>query len=85
MFMWKWNIKLCFISNWRKIVAKNIWDCHWIGNSGTINSKTFRYISRNVFNSQNRLYAFPCVFDVVPAGFKVMIWVVSLALLQNCR
>ena len=31
-FMWEWNIKLPFISNWRKIVVENIWDCHWIGN-----------------------------------------------------
>ena len=27
MFVTKWNIKLCFISNWRKIVAENIRDC----------------------------------------------------------
>ena len=50
MFMWEWNIKLCFTSNWRKIVVENIGDFHWIGNSGTINSKSLRDISRSVFN-----------------------------------
>ena len=39
MLMWKWNIKLCFISYWRKLVVENIWDCHWIGNVGAINRK----------------------------------------------
>ena len=32
-----------------------------------------------------RFYAFPCIFDAVPVGFKVIIVVVSFALLQNCR
>ena len=83
MFMWKWNIKLRFTSNWRKIVVENIWDCHWIGNGGTINRKTLRDISRNFFNSYNRFYAFPCIFNAVPVGFKVMIVVVSFALPQG--
>ena len=42
-------------------------------------------MSRNVINSYNRLNAFPCIFNAVPVGFKVMIVVVSSALLQNCR
>ena len=46
----KWNIKLSFSSNQRKIVVENIWDFQWIGYSGTINSKGLRDISRNVFN-----------------------------------
>ena len=85
MILWKWNIKLHFISYWRKIVVENIWDCHWIGNGGTINRKALRNISRNVFNSYNRFYAFPCIFDAAPVGFKVMIVVISFALLQNCK
>ena len=39
------------MSDGRKIVVENIWDCHWVGNSGAINSKTLRHINRNVFNS----------------------------------
>ena len=39
--------KLCFTSNWRKIVVENIGDFHWIENSGTINSKGLRDISRS--------------------------------------
>ena len=58
---------------------------HWIGNSGTINSKSLRHISRSVFNIQNRFYAFPCVFNAVPVGFKKMIVVVSFTLFENCR
>ena len=85
MFMWKWNIKLRFTSNWRKIAVEYIWDCQWVGDGGTINRKTLRDISRKVFNSYNRFYAFPCIFNAIPVGFKVMIEVVSFALLQNCR
>ena len=48
--LWKWNMKLSSISKWRKIVFKNIWDCHCIGYNGTINSNTLRDINRNVFN-----------------------------------
>ena len=33
-----------------KIVVESISDFHWIGNSGTINSKSLRDFSRNVFN-----------------------------------
>ena len=47
--------------------------------------KTLRDISRKVFNSYNRFSALPCIFNAVPVGFKVMIVVVSFALLQNCR
>ena len=36
--MWKWDIKLGFISNRKERVAENIWDCHWTGNKGTIDS-----------------------------------------------
>ena len=50
MFMWEGNIKLRFTNNWRKIVVENIEDFHWIGNSSTINSKSLRDFSRNVFN-----------------------------------
>ena len=85
MFMGKWYNKLCFTSNWRKIVAENIWDCHWFGKGGTINRGAPRDINRNVFNSYNKFYAFPCTFNAVPVGFKVIIVVVRFALLQNCR
>ena len=85
MFMWKWNIKLRFTSNWRKIVVEYIWYCQCVGDGGTINRKTLRDISRKVFNSYNRLYAFPCIFNAVSVGFKVMIVVASFVLLQNCR
>ena len=51
MFMWEWNIKLRFTSNWRKIVVENIGDFDWIGNSGTINIKSLRDFSRNIFTS----------------------------------
>ena len=34
----------------KKKVAENIGDSHWIGNSGTINSKGLTDISRSVFN-----------------------------------
>ena len=85
MFMWKWNIKLRFTSNWRKIVVEYIWYCQCVGDGGTINRKTLRDISRKVFNSYNRFYAFPCIFNAILVGFKIMIEVVSYALLQNCR
>ena len=49
MCMWKWNIMLQFISNWRKIVVENIRHCRWIGNSGTINSKILLGISAEMF------------------------------------
>ena len=31
-------------------VVENIRNCHWLGNSGTINSKILRDISRSFFN-----------------------------------
>ena len=40
-------------------------------------------ISAEMSLIDNRFYAFPCIFDAVPVGFKVMIVVVSFALLQN--
>ena len=83
--MWKWNIKLCFVSSWRKIVVENFWDYHQIGTSGTTSRKTLRGISRNNFNSYNTFYALPCIFDAVTAKFRVMVVVVSFVLLQNCR
>ena len=50
-------------------------DCKW----WHYQQKTLRDISRNAFNSYNRFYAFPCIFNTVAVGFKVMI--VELVLL----
>ena len=41
-------LSLILLAIEKKIVVENTRDCLWIGNSGTI--KTFRDISRNVFN-----------------------------------
>ena len=47
--------------------------------------KTLRDINRKVFNSYNSFYAYPCIFNAILVGIKIMIEVVSFALLQNCR
>ena len=51
IFMRKWNFLKLLAINWRKIVVENIWDCHWIGNSGIIYSKTPKGISKRFFNT----------------------------------
>ena len=70
MFMWK-NIKLCFTSNWRKIVVEDIQDFNWIGNSGNINSKSLRDFSR---------YVLIFKMDFMPFNVFLMLVVVSFTL-----
>ena len=83
-FMWKWNIKLFLPLIEEKLLLKIFEIAIGLEMVAPLTERLLG-ISTEVFTSYNRFYAFPCIFNAVPVGFKVMIVAVSFALLQNCR